>query len=165
MKTDNRETNRYQFADFTLETETQTLSRQDEPIHLAKRPYELLLFLIENRERVVSRDELLDKFWDGHDVYDDVLRKTVGAIRHALNDTKKPARLIETRRGSGFRFIGKVVEIPNSKFQIPDLKPQISDSKFQNFRFQICRSNQRKLLRNRRPLRRRKYLFGIRGLF
>ncbi|MCY7376596.1 MAG: winged helix-turn-helix domain-containing protein [Pyrinomonadaceae bacterium] len=125
MKTENRETNCYKFADFTLETEAQTLSRQNEPIHLAKRPFEILLFLIENRERVVSRDELLDKFWDGHDVYDDVLRKTVSAIRHALHDTKKPAQLIETRRGSGFRFIGEVEEVQSEQSKVNSLKAEV----------------------------------------
>jgi TolB-like protein/DNA-binding winged helix-turn-helix (wHTH) protein/cytochrome c-type biogenesis protein CcmH/NrfG len=111
MNDENQEKICYKFADFRLETETQILSRQNEPIHLAKRPFDILLFLIENRERVVSRDELLDTFWDGHDVYDDVLRKTVKTIRQALNDRARPSRLIETRRGSGFRFIGEVEEI------------------------------------------------------
>lgn len=115
MNGGNRENFCYKFADFRLETETQILSRRDEPVHLAKRPFDILLFLIENRERVVSRDELLDTFWDGHDVYDDVLRKTVKTIRQVLNDRERPSRLIETRRGSGFRFIGEVEEIHGSQ--------------------------------------------------
>ncbi|MGI8786955.1 MAG: tetratricopeptide repeat protein [Pyrinomonadaceae bacterium] len=115
MTNGNREKICYKFADFRLETEAQILSRRDEPIHLAKRPFDVLLFLIENRERVVSRDELLDTFWDGHDVYDDVLRKTVKTIRQVLNDRERPSRFVETRRGSGFRFIGEVEEIRNPK--------------------------------------------------
>ena len=100
------------FDEFDLETELQTLRRDGAEVHLAKRPFDLLLFLIENRERVVSRDELLNKFWDGHDVYDDALRKCVGAIRKALDDLGKSPRFIETRRGSGYRFIGAVSEPP-----------------------------------------------------
>lgn len=122
MKGENREKVCYMFADFRLETDTQTLSRGDEPLHLAKRPFDILLFLIENRKRVVSRDELLDKFWDGHNVYDDVLRKTVKTIRQVLNDKERPSRFIETRRGSGFRFIGEVEEVQSSKFKIQSLK-------------------------------------------
>lgn len=96
------------FGEFALESELQTLRRGDATVHLAKRPFAVLLFLIENRARVVSRDELLEKFWDGRDVYDDALRKAVGAIRKALDDLEKSPRFIETKRGSGYRFIGEI---------------------------------------------------------
>ena len=99
------------FAEFNLHADLRTLQRKGAPIHLAKRPFDVLLFLIQNRERVVSREELLNRFWDGQEVYDDALRKCVGAIRTALDDLK-PARFIETRRGSGFRFVGSVLEAP-----------------------------------------------------
>lgn len=103
------------FGEFWLESESRTLWQNDKEIHLAKRPFDVLLFLIENHERVVSRDELLDKFWDGHDVYDDALRKCVSAIRHSLNDKGKPPRFIETRYGTGFRFIGTIEEERETK--------------------------------------------------
>ncbi len=61
---------REQFNEFDIETELQTLRRGGVEIHLAKRPFDVLLFLIENRGRVVSRDELLNIFWEGHEVYD-----------------------------------------------------------------------------------------------
>jgi TolB-like protein/DNA-binding winged helix-turn-helix (wHTH) protein/Tfp pilus assembly protein PilF len=96
------------FGDFRLQNGSQILLRNNSEVHLAKRPFQVLHFLIENRERVVSRDELLDLFWDGSDVYDDALRKCVGSIRKALEDDKKPPRFIETRYGSGYRFIGAV---------------------------------------------------------
>ena len=102
MRGEKQENICYKFAGFRLETDTRTLSRQNGPVHLAKRPFEILLHLIENRARVVSRYELLEKFWQGHDVYDDALRKTVSTIRHALDDTTSPWRYIETLRGSGF---------------------------------------------------------------
>jgi TolB-like protein/DNA-binding winged helix-turn-helix (wHTH) protein/Tfp pilus assembly protein PilF len=105
---------KYAFADFRIETAPEILRCGSAEIHLAKRPFQVLNFLIENRERVVSRDELLDKFWDGRDVYDDALRKSVGAIRHALDDTSKHSRFIETRYGYGYRFIGNVDELPAS---------------------------------------------------
>src|SRR3982074_1021021 len=100
------------FAEFDLHAELRTLRREGAKVHVAKRPFDLLLFLIENRERVVSREELLNRFWDGHEVYDDALRKCVGVIRTALDDVGKSPRFIETRRGSGFRFIGAVSEGP-----------------------------------------------------
>ncbi|MGH9948821.1 MAG: winged helix-turn-helix domain-containing protein, partial [Pyrinomonadaceae bacterium] len=111
---------KFAFDKFILETELQTLRHSGAEIHLAKRPFDVLFFLIENRERVVSRDELLENFWDGHDVYDDALRKCVGTIRKALDDTEKSPRFIETKRGSGYHFIGAVVEevqSPNDEIQ------------------------------------------------
>lgn len=98
------------FGSFDLESKLQTLRCNGVKIHLAKRPFFVLLFLIENHERIVSRDELLEKFWEGHNVYDDALRKCVGVIRKALNDSEKSPRFIETWRGNGYRFIGKINE-------------------------------------------------------
>lgn len=95
----------FQFQGFRMRHETQELSLDGAEVHLAKRPFQVLSFLIRNRDRIVERSELLDRFWDGHDVYDDALRKCVGSIRTALGDTKRPPRFIETRYGSGYRFI------------------------------------------------------------
>jgi len=102
------------FGDFRLSDEKKVLYRGQAEIHLAGHPFEVLRYLIENRERVVGRDELLDKFWDGHDVYDDALRKCVGTIRQALDDRAKPPRFIETRYGGGYRFICEASESPSN---------------------------------------------------
>lgn len=112
------------FAEFNLDAELRTLRRKGAEVHLAKRPFDVLLFLIENRERVVSREELLDRFWQGHEVYDDALRKCVRAIRTALDDVGKSPRFIETRRGSGFRFIGAVSEASVfTNYKLEDQEP------------------------------------------
>ena len=52
---------------------------------------------MEHRERFVSRAELLDRFWDGKDVYDDALRKCIGTIRNALADHSDQPTFVETR--------------------------------------------------------------------
>ena len=98
----------YTLGDFTLEPEARVLSRGGQPVHLARRPFQVLLFLVENRERVVGRRELLDLFWEGCDVYDETLTKCVGAIRRALQD--KSEQLIETRYAEGYRYIGPLEE-------------------------------------------------------
>jgi TolB-like protein/DNA-binding winged helix-turn-helix (wHTH) protein/thioredoxin-like negative regulator of GroEL len=110
MENGNRRNKKIAFGDFEMESELEILRRGDAEVHLAKRPFSVLLFLIENRERIVSRNELLEKFWDGRDVYDDALRKCVGAIRKAIDDEEKPSRFIEIRRGSGYRFVGSIKE-------------------------------------------------------
>lgn len=101
-----RDNGHIEFGEFRLEQHARGLRRNGAEIHLAERPFQVLKFLIENRDRLVERRELLDRFWDGHDVYDDALRKCVGSIRNALGDTRRPAQFIETRYGAGYRFIG-----------------------------------------------------------
>lgn len=130
------------FGDFRIEDESQTFWCADKEVHLANRPFQVLVFLIENRQRVVSRDELLDKFWEGHDVYDDALRKAVGTIRKALNDLKKPPQFIETRYGSGFRFIGEVEEIhKNSNGKLIGFKSNLGENNKNDL---ISKSNQQR---------------------
>ena len=106
----NRLRKRYLLNGYSLAPDEQLLSHNGQPVHLPKRPFQVLLFLVENRERFVSRAELLDRFWDGKDVYDDALRKCVGAIRKALEEPPDRARFIETRWGVGYRYIGPLQE-------------------------------------------------------
>src|SRR5882762_8580029 len=101
---------RYVLEDFWLEPEKQLLTRHEQPVHLPKKPFQVLLHLIEHRGRFVNRAELLDLFWDGKEVYDDALRKCVGTIRKALDDQSDTPRFVETRWGVGYRYIGPVEE-------------------------------------------------------
>jgi len=101
---------RYLLDSYALTPDEQALSHKGEAIHLPKKPFQVLTYLVEHRDRFVSRAELLDQFWDGKDVYDDALRKCVGAIRKTLDDQSDDARFIETRWGVGYRYIGPVTE-------------------------------------------------------
>jgi DNA-binding winged helix-turn-helix (wHTH) protein len=101
---------RYVLADCTLELATWQLLRAGQPVHLAPRPFQVLLYLIENRERMVSRAELLEQFWEGHDGYDGSLSKCIGAIRRALGDQAEQPRFIATRWAEGYRYIGPLEE-------------------------------------------------------
>ena len=100
----------YRLDEFLLEPETCRLTRAGRPVHLANKPFQVLLYLLERRDRLIGHDELLDQFWDGHDVYDDTLRKAVGAIRKAFDDSAEQPRFIETRRAGGYRYIGPLAE-------------------------------------------------------
>lgn len=107
----------YVLGEFEIEPDSRRLSRDNEKIHLTKKPFGVLLYLIENRERMVSRQELLEKFWDGHEVYEETLTKCVGAIRKALDDTKDQPQFIQTHWAEGYRFIYPVEE-KQSGFEI-----------------------------------------------
>ncbi len=100
----------YRLGDFSLDHEKRGLTRGDKEVRLASRPFKVLLYLIEHRERLVTRAELLELFWQGQDVYDETLTKCVGAIRKALDDRLEHPRFIETRYSEGYRFIGPLEE-------------------------------------------------------
>jgi len=101
---------RYLLRDYWLEPDKRLLGRGGRPVHLPKKPFQVLLHLIENRDRYVSRAELLDLFWEGQEVYDEALRKCVGTIRKALDDQSDSPRFVETRWGVGYRYVGPVEE-------------------------------------------------------
>ncbi|MBI3653510.1 MAG: winged helix-turn-helix domain-containing protein [Acidobacteria bacterium] len=100
----------YSLGEFRLDPHKKLITCEGATVHLANRPFQVLLHLIENRDRMVSRAELLDLFWDGKDVYENTLTKCVGAIRKALNDTLEQPRFIETQWAKGYRFIGALEE-------------------------------------------------------
>src|SRR6267378_4526886 len=103
-------TKRFVLNGYTLEPETRLLIHDGEAVHLPHRPFQVLLYLIEHRDRLVSRAELLELFWEGRDVYDVTLTKCVGKIRKALRDQLDQPRFIETRYAEGYRFIGPLEE-------------------------------------------------------
>ena len=97
---------RYLLGEWELETEKRLLHRDGESLRLANKPFQVFFYLIENRDRLVSRGELLDRFWQGRDVYDATLTQCVGTIRRALHDHLDNPRFIETRWAAGYRYIG-----------------------------------------------------------
>src|SRR5436190_10910065 len=100
----------YSLGEFEFSALTLKLSRDGVPVHLPHKPFQVLLYLIEHRDRVVSRRELLEKFWEGHDVYDETLTKSIGTIRKAFSDTSEHARFIATLWAEGYRYVGPCTE-------------------------------------------------------
>lgn len=109
----------YLLDDYLLETDSQLLSREGRRVNLPRRPFQVLLYLVEHRDQVVSRRDLLDIFWEGKDVYDDSLRKCLSTVRKALGDSSARPRFIETRYAGGYRFIGPVAEMPVTELVRP----------------------------------------------
>src|SRR6185436_12399277 len=89
-----------------------SLTRGAVSIPLSKKRFQVLLFLVEERHRLITRQELLERFWDGHEVYEENLTKCISEVRRALNDQKKPNRFIETTPAVGYRYIGPFAEEP-----------------------------------------------------
>jgi DNA-binding winged helix-turn-helix (wHTH) protein len=102
------------------------LLREDVPVPLSRKRFKVLLYLVEERDRLVTRQELLERFWEGHEVYEENLTKCVSEIRKALDDQKKPHRIIATTPAVGYRYIGPVEEVvlpvPVGGFEIEKLR-------------------------------------------
>lgn len=92
----------------TVNTSLREVSRDGRPIELTLKEYELLLYLLKNRARVVSREELLTKVW-GIDFVGETrtLDMHIGTLRKKLSDDAENVHLIKTVRGVGYRFIGE----------------------------------------------------------
>jgi TolB-like protein/Flp pilus assembly protein TadD len=101
---------RYLFQNCTFDTDRRELRRGAEIIPLAPQVFDLLDYLIRNRERVVSKDDLIRAIWNGRSVSDAALTTRLNAVRGAIGDTGEKQHLIKTLPRKGFRFVGAVQE-------------------------------------------------------
>jgi TolB-like protein/Flp pilus assembly protein TadD len=100
----------YHFSDLVLDTGRRELRHGDGLIEVEPQVFDLLECLIRARNRVVSRDELLDTVWRGRTVSDATLSSRVNAARTAIGDSGEAQRLIRTLPRKGIRFVGEVRE-------------------------------------------------------
>ncbi|MGB7068430.1 MAG: winged helix-turn-helix domain-containing protein [Pyrinomonadaceae bacterium] len=115
---------RIHFEFFTLDMRKRGLFRGQERIHLTVKPFETLIFLVENRGRIVQKQEILDAVWKDTFVTDDVLVQAVKEIRRVLEDNKDDPRFIQTVPRQGYRFVGDVsVELPFAATEIGEGYP------------------------------------------
>jgi TolB-like protein/cytochrome c-type biogenesis protein CcmH/NrfG len=96
------------FAGHTLDTDRRELRRGPEPIAVELQVFDLLIYLLENRDRVVSKDDLIASVWEGRIVSDSTLTSRVNAARRAVGDSGEDQKLIRTISRKGLRFIGAV---------------------------------------------------------
>jgi TolB-like protein/DNA-binding winged helix-turn-helix (wHTH) protein/Flp pilus assembly protein TadD len=103
---------RFGFGEHQLDTETRTLQRSGERVPIEAKVFDLLAYLIEHRERVVSVDELLDALWSGVSVTPSALSRTVGKARRSVGDDGEHQTVVRTEHGHGFRFVAEVFVLP-----------------------------------------------------
>jgi DNA-binding winged helix-turn-helix (wHTH) protein len=99
---------RYVFADCVLDTQLYTLHRAGTAIRLPPKVFHVLQYLLEQRNHVVTKDELGARVWPGQFISDATLESCVRVARQAVGDSGRAQRLIQSRRGYGYRFIGVV---------------------------------------------------------
>jgi Tol biopolymer transport system component/DNA-binding winged helix-turn-helix (wHTH) protein len=100
----------YRFGPFELDPEARLLRREGEPIPLAGKTLDTLLVLVENRGRLVDKDELLARVWAGSVVEEANLTQTIFTVRKVLGDSPKDHRYIATVPGRGYQFVAPVLE-------------------------------------------------------
>jgi DNA-binding winged helix-turn-helix (wHTH) protein/TolB-like protein len=101
----------YRFAGHFVDLAQQRLSSDDgRTIPLSGRAYDVLVYLVEHRDRVLSKDELLKAVWPRTIVEENNLNQAISSLRRALGDSRETPRCILTVAGRGYRFIASVVE-------------------------------------------------------
>jgi pimeloyl-ACP methyl ester carboxylesterase/DNA-binding winged helix-turn-helix (wHTH) protein len=98
------------FGSCELDSERRELRRGATLVHVQPQVFDLLVYLIDHRDRVVSRDEMVEAVWEGRSVSDVTLNSRVNSARHAIGDDGKGQALIRTIPRRGFRFVGELIE-------------------------------------------------------
>jgi TolB-like protein len=126
---------RYLFDEFVFDVERRELHRGADIVSIAPKVFDMLDYLICNRERVISKEELIKAVWNGRVVSDAALTTRLNVARNAIGDSGDQQRLIKTLPRKGFRFIGPVqetqrdadraiagrpIEMPQSALALPD---------------------------------------------
>jgi TolB-like protein len=98
----------FTFQDYRLDVARRELKRGAQPVAVEPQVFDLLVYLLENRDRVVSKDDLIAAVWGGRIVSDSTLSSRINAARKAVGDSGGEQRLIRTVARKGIRFVGAV---------------------------------------------------------
>jgi adenylate cyclase len=105
----------YRLGPVTLDTDRLELRREGDACPVEPQVFALLTFLVENRDRVVGKDEIIDHVWGGRAISDSTLNARVSAARRLLGDTGQAQTAIRTFRKRGFRYVGDVAAEPSGE--------------------------------------------------
>src|SRR5882762_6126395 len=98
------------FDDIRVEAATFRAFKAGNLIQLEPKALRLLLFLIENRGRLIEKEEILDTIWNGTHVTENALTREIGKLRKILGDDPKAPKYIQTVHTRGYRFIAELAE-------------------------------------------------------
>ena len=115
------------FPPFHIPASVDLLYREEKIVALERRAVQVLRYLVEHHDRVVSKDELLEAVWPETFISDGVLKRAISQARRALGDVAEESKFIETYHGRGYRFVAKVIVRDESKpeaSEVKDTKPE-----------------------------------------
>lgn len=116
---------RYQFADCELDTQRYVLTRSGQEIKLRPQVFQLLVYFLTNRERVVTKQDLVEEVWAAQATSDAALETGIRAVRRAVGDSGRTQQIIQTNHGHGYRFIAPVTVFADG---LPDVSSQATDT-------------------------------------
>ena len=100
----------HRFGDFTLDPDTRQLLSGGAEVHLAPKAFDLLVLLVANRSRAVSKEELQQQLWPSTFVEETNLATLIAEIRRTLGDSATNPKFVRTVYGFGYRFVGEAVD-------------------------------------------------------
>ena len=106
------------FKNYALDSERRDLRADGAAVSIEPQVFDLLVYLIENRDRVVSKDDLIASVWGGRIVSESTLASRINAVRKAIGDSGEKQNFIRTFSKKGFRFIAPV-EVRNKDVNAP----------------------------------------------
>ena len=109
----------YRLDGVEIDTSQVCLKRDGQEQHVRQKTFQVLIYLLEHRARVISKDELIDKIWDGAAVTDNTLEQCLAEVRRALGDNSRHPRFIKTIPRAGYRFIAEVEEAAADQINKP----------------------------------------------
>lgn len=92
------------FADVTIDTDRREVRRGGTPIEVQPQVFDVLVHLAEHRNRVVTKEELLDEVWQHRFVTESAITSRIKSARQAIGDNGREQRMIKTMHGRGYRF-------------------------------------------------------------
>jgi TolB-like protein len=117
----------FYFEDYALDTERRELRRGPAMLPIEPQVLDLLVFLVRNRDRVVSKDDLLASVWGGRIVSESTIASRINGARRVIGDNGEQQRLIRTIIGKGVRFVGKTREQQDTHlYDAPLVAPRLS---------------------------------------
>jgi TolB-like protein/cytochrome c-type biogenesis protein CcmH/NrfG len=116
----------FQFSSYVLDVGLRELRRGGESVAVEPQVFDLLVYLVENRDRVVTKDDLIAAIWQGRIVSESTLTSRINAARKAVGDSGRDQGVIRTIARKGFRFVGEV-RVAGSGTEPPAAVPKPSD--------------------------------------
>jgi len=96
------------FEDYVLDQQRRELTLRGQVVTVGPQVFDLLLQLVSNRDRVMSKDDLLKAVWSGRIVSESTITSHINAVRKAIGDTGEEQRLVRTVARKGYRFVGEI---------------------------------------------------------
>src|SRR5215471_8929727 len=110
----------YLLDGFEIDAAQLCLRRNGEEQHLRSKTFQVLLYLLEERNRLVTKNELIERIWPDTSVTDNTLEQCLAEIRRVLGDNSRQPRFIKTIPRAGYRFIGADEEINGNRAALAD---------------------------------------------